>query len=99
MELSEYFKIAKRHWLLITMLVVAALAIVYWTTPPKVTDTYDATNMLIVEAGEGQGNATDANPQVVALRATVGEVPIRVAERLEYDGDPGNACRTSHSNG
>ena len=88
MELSEYFKIAKRHWLLITMLVVAALAIVYWTTPPKVTDTYDATNMLIVEAGEGQGNATDANPQVVALRATVGEVPIRVAERLEYDGDP-----------
>jgi capsular exopolysaccharide synthesis family protein len=88
MELSEYVKIAKRRWLLITLLVVAALAIVYWTSPPKVTDSYDATNMLLVEAADGQGNAADANPQVVALRATVGEVPTRAATKLEYEGDP-----------
>jgi polysaccharide biosynthesis transport protein len=88
MELSEYFKIAQRRWLLITMFVVAGLAIIYWTSPPKVTDTHDATTMLLVDADEGQANAADANPQVVALRTTVGEVPIRVATKLEYEGDP-----------
>ena len=87
MELSEYFKIAKRHWLPIT-LVVAGLAIVYWTSPPKVTDYYDATTMLLVDAADGLSNAENANPQVVALRTTVGEVPIRAATKLGYQGDP-----------
>ena len=86
--MSEYAKIAMRHWLPITLLVVAALAIVYWTSPPKVTETYDATNILLVEVAEGQGNAADANPQVVALRTTGGEVPIRAAAKLGHTGDP-----------
>jgi polysaccharide biosynthesis transport protein len=86
--MSEYAKIAMRHWLPITLLVVAALAIVYWTSPPRVTETYDATNILLIEAAEGQGNAADANPQVVALRTTVGEVPIRAAAKLGHTGDP-----------
>ena len=86
--MSEYAKIAMRRWLLITLLVVAALAIAYWTSPPKATETYDATNILLVEAAEGQGNAADANPQVVAMRTTVGEVPVRVAAKLGHTGDP-----------
>jgi capsular exopolysaccharide synthesis family protein len=86
--MRKYAKIAMRRWLLITLLVVAALAIAYWTSPPKVTETYDATNILLVEAAEGQGNAADANPQVVALRTTVGEVPIRAAAKLGHTGDP-----------
>jgi polysaccharide biosynthesis transport protein len=86
--MSEYAKIAMRRWLLITLLVVAALAIAYWTSPPKVTETYHATNILLVEAAEGQGNAADANPQVVAMRTTVGEVPIRAAAKLGHTGDP-----------
>jgi capsular exopolysaccharide synthesis family protein len=86
--MSEYAKIAMRRWLLITLLVVAALAIAYWTSPPKATETYDATNILLVEAAEGQGNAADADPQVVAMRTTVGEVPVRAAAKLGHTGDP-----------
>ena len=86
--MSEYAKIAMRRWLLITLLVVAALAIAYWTSPPKATETYDATNVLLVEAVEGQGNAADADPQVVAMRTTVGEVPVRAAAKLGHTGDP-----------
>ena len=93
MALRKYFKIAKRRWLPITLLVVAALAIVYWTSPPTATDPYDATNILLVEAADGQGNAADANLHVVALRATVGEVPIRAAAKLGYEGDPATLAR------
>ncbi len=89
MEPIEYLKIAKRRWLMIALLVAAAVAIVFWTSPQRVTNSYDATHVLLVESGgQGQGSQGAANPQVVALWSTVGEVPERAAEILGYEGEP-----------
>ncbi|MGH8773876.1 MAG: hypothetical protein ACRDWI_01465 [Jiangellaceae bacterium] len=88
MEPTEYFKIARRHGKLIALLVVAAVAIVYWTSPQRVTDDHTATHVLLIEGAEGRGAAASANPQVVALWTTVGDVPARVAARLGETGDP-----------
>jgi capsular exopolysaccharide synthesis family protein len=84
----EYLKTVRRRWKLIAALVVVALAIVYWTSPEEVDRRYHATNVTLVETTEGRGSESSANPQVVALWTTVGEVPKRAAEAIGWEGDP-----------
>jgi Mrp family chromosome partitioning ATPase/capsular polysaccharide biosynthesis protein len=84
----EYLKTVRRRWKLIAALVIVALAIVYWTSPEEVDRHYGATNVLLVESPEGRGSESAANPQVVALWTTVGEVPKRAAAAIGWEGDP-----------
>ena len=88
MEPIEYLKIAKRHWLMIVLLVAAAMAIVFWTSPERESTSYEATHVMLVESSQGQGSQGAANPQVVALWTTVGQVPVLAAEALGYEGEP-----------
>ncbi|MGH9118780.1 MAG: P-loop NTPase, partial [Acidimicrobiales bacterium] len=84
----EYLKTIRRRWKLIAALVIVALAVVYLTSPEEVDRSYDATHVLLVETGEGRGGDSSGNPQVVALWATVGEVPRRAAEVIDWEGEP-----------
>jgi Mrp family chromosome partitioning ATPase len=88
MAATEYLKIVRRRWKLIAGLVIAAVAVVYWTSPEEVDRSYDSTAVFLVESEEGRGGSSAANPQVVAAYATVGEVPRRAAEQLGFDGEP-----------
>jgi Mrp family chromosome partitioning ATPase/capsular polysaccharide biosynthesis protein len=84
----EYLKTVRRRWKLIAALVIVALALVYWTSPEEVKRNYEATNVMLVESSAGRGAESSANPQVVALWSTVGEVPKRVADKIGWEGDP-----------
>jgi Mrp family chromosome partitioning ATPase len=84
----EYLKTVRRRWKLIAALVIVALAVVYWTSPEEVDRRYKANHVVLVESPEGRGSESAANPQVVALWTTVGEVPRRVAEAIGWEGDP-----------
>jgi Mrp family chromosome partitioning ATPase/capsular polysaccharide biosynthesis protein len=82
MEPLAYAQIARRWWWLIAGLVVAALAIVYVTTPARFVDHYEATHVLLVEdTGDSSRNAA-ANPEVVALWAKETEVLERAAAAI-----------------
>jgi capsular exopolysaccharide synthesis family protein len=87
MEPLEYIRILKRRWKLLAACVLVAGLVAWITTPAKPTNdsvSYTATHQLI-------RNSTDAAPQAlatVALFVKTGEVPGRVAERLDYEGEP-----------
>lgn len=93
MEPVEYLEIAKRRWWLIAGLVAAALVFVYLITPARLVDDYEATHVLLVEGDRTAGGAGAANPEVVALWVEEGEVLARVANALDFQGDPGRLAQ------
>src|SRR5687768_17008130 len=88
MEPLVYAQIARRWWWLIAGLVVAALGIIYVTTPARFVDRYEATHVLLVEDTGDTGRSTAANPEVVALWATEAEVLARAAAAIGPAVDP-----------
>jgi capsular exopolysaccharide synthesis family protein len=86
----EYLRILRRRWPVIAAIVGAALAAAFLTTsvvpvgPPV--RFYQATTVIL---NTGELNVPGvANLDTVAALTTVGEVPRRVAEKINYAGDP-----------
>jgi len=86
----EYLRILRRRWPVIAAIVAAALAAAFLTTTvvpvgPAVRS-YSATTVIL---NTGTLNVPGiANLDTVAALTTVGDVPVRVAEKINYQGDP-----------
>lgn len=86
----EYLRILRRRWPILAAIVGAALAAAFLTTTvvpvgPSVR-TYRATTVIL---NTGELNVPGiANLDTVAALTTVGDVPVRVAEKINYPGDP-----------
>jgi Mrp family chromosome partitioning ATPase/capsular polysaccharide biosynthesis protein len=90
MEPIEYLRIARRRWVLIVACLVIAVVGALATTPPKTANTgrpiahFRAEHTLL--------RAPDAKAEVdlglTSLFTTTGEVPDRVAKKIDYKGDP-----------
>ena len=82
MEPLAYAEIVRRWWWLIAGLVIAALGIVYVTTPARFVDHYEATHVLLVEDTGDSSRSAAANPEIVALWAKETEVLERAAAAI-----------------
>jgi capsular exopolysaccharide synthesis family protein len=86
----EYLRILRRRWPIIAAIVAVALAAAFLTTTvvpvgPAVRS-YSATTVIL---NTGELNVPGiANLSTVAALTTVGEVPARVAKKVNYAGDP-----------
>lgn len=84
MELHEYLRLFRRRWWLLAAVASLGVAFAWVTSPsavaPKV-QRFQATHSMIVEPEARQW--TPENPETIALLASSGEVPKRVAERLQ----------------
>jgi capsular exopolysaccharide synthesis family protein len=86
----EYLRILRRRWPIIAAIVGAALVAAFLTTSvvpvgPAIRS-YRATSVIL---NTGTLNVPGiANLETVAALTTVGDVPVRVAEKINYTGDP-----------
>jgi capsular exopolysaccharide synthesis family protein len=86
----EYLRMLRRRWPVVAAVVAAALSAAWLTTtvvpvgPPI--RYYEATTVIL---NTGTLNVPGiSNLNTVAALTTVGEVPVRAAEKLNYQGDP-----------
>lgn len=86
MDLHEYLRLLRRRWRLLAACVLVAAVAAFLTTPesPKNdTVTYSATHQLLRDSSALAPQAL----ATVALLIKTGEVPGRVAERIDYTGN------------
>lgn len=91
MDPLEYLKVLRRRWPVVAITFVVALVVGWMTTttvipigPPE--RTFQAKTLIL---NTGQLNVPGVSTlQTVAALTTVGEVPVRVAERIGYEGHP-----------
>lgn len=87
MEPLDYLKILQRHWKVAAGLVAVALLAAFLTSPSRPAKAYEASHILLRDQASGDtGTMSADNPSVVALWATAGEVPERVAATLGFGG-------------
>ncbi|HEX6569052.1 MAG TPA: hypothetical protein VF015_07800 [Acidimicrobiales bacterium] len=87
MEPADYLKILQRHWKVAAGLVVVLMVAVFLVAPRQPATVYEAKHVLLRDVASGDAGASSAdNPSVIALWATAGEVPKRVADKLSYEG-------------
>jgi capsular exopolysaccharide synthesis family protein len=89
MDLIGYLHVARRRWLLLVGGAMIAVVVVWVTLPAagkaaSTTTSYRATTTMIATPS----NEASLGLPTIALFATVGEVPQRVATRLGFDQDP-----------
>jgi capsular exopolysaccharide synthesis family protein len=88
---AEYWRAIRRRWIDVLLAVIIALGAGWLITgiapagPP--TTAYEATS-VIVQTGNPFTAGNVSNLEAVAALSTIGDVPERVAEELDYDGDP-----------
>lgn len=99
MTLIEYWKVIRQRWILIVACALVA-AVLAWLITPASGDTtrkvgsYTATATLLAGGKSGAQGSEAAQFQQsaslgrVALFVTVGEVPVRAAQVLDYRADP-----------
>ena len=88
MEPIEYLRLLRRRWHLVALAIVLGAGVVYALSPADYEDeprTYEATHTLYRDPG---GDTGSVSMDTMALLATTGEVPRRVAERLGTDVEP-----------
>jgi capsular exopolysaccharide synthesis family protein len=95
MNPAGYLRALRRRWLDVVLAVVVALlaglAVTAVAPAGPATVTYEATSVII---GTGSPYVPGlGNLRSLAALTTVGEVPTRVAERLDYEGDPLDLAR------
>ncbi len=93
MDLIAYLRIFRRRWGLLALPALGALMIALVTLPEQqqagpVVTTYTAKATIIAKPNYNAEEATPLNLSLVALFATVGDVPERAAKMLEYEGEP-----------
>lgn len=93
MELSGYLRILRQRWWLLVLPGVAAVVVAVLTLPeqdaptgPAVTS-YSASATLIA-APVTVADTAPVSLSVVALYTTIGEIPQRAAQQLDYTGEP-----------
>lgn len=87
MDLHEYLRLLRRRWRLLAACVLVAAVAAFLTTPQAPrndTVTYSATHQLLRDSSALAPQAL----ATVALFIKTGEVPARVAERIDYGGNP-----------
>jgi len=86
MEPLDYLKILQRHWKVAAALVATVMVVVFLLSPSRPATVYEAKHTLLRQTSTAEGGAATDNPSVVALWASRGEVPQRVAEQLGHTG-------------
>lgn len=87
MDLLDYLRLFRRRWALLLACVVVAGLAAWFTTPAEPADdnvTYAATHTLLRDSSAVAPQAL----ATVALYVKTGEVPIRAAERLDWEREP-----------
>ena len=87
MDLHEYLRLLRRRWKLLAACVLVAATVAFLTTPEAPrndTVTYSASHQLLRDSSALAPQAL----ATVALFIKTGEVPARVAERIDYAGNP-----------
>jgi len=92
MESPSLLDAARRRWWIVLLLAIAGFVLGALPEPAKVDErseftTFYARHVMLVNNQESIGDAA-VSPDQVALLATAGEVPKRVAEQLGFDGSP-----------
>jgi capsular polysaccharide biosynthesis protein len=91
----EYLKVIRRKWPVMLACALAAGLVMWVVTPAKPppverVSSYSATATLIVNTPPS--SADEPAPQVsfdrMALYITTGDIPVRVAEQVDYPGEP-----------
>jgi Mrp family chromosome partitioning ATPase len=87
MDLLDYLRLFRRRWALIVACTLVAGLAAWFTTPANPTNddvTYAATHQILRDSSAVAPQAL----ATVSLFVKTGEVPERVAERLDYSGEP-----------
>lgn len=87
MDLNEYLRLLRRRWKLLLACVLVASAVAWVTTPPEPSQEtlrYSATHQLLRDSSAVAPQALST----VALFIRTGEIPARVAERIDFRGNP-----------
>lgn len=91
MESTSLLKAIARRWWIIAALMIVGAAFGATPEPAQVEErasTFRATHTMLQNDNQAVGAATGIAPAQVPLLATTGEVPARVADSLEFDGNP-----------
>lgn len=97
MDPVDYLKTLRRRWAVIAATVTVAMLVagVTFTTIATVNSSgstitsYEASVLLLnAGASSGTGGLGSLPSEAISTLATVGEVPIRVAKRLDFEGSP-----------
>lgn len=92
MEPVDYLKILKKHWKLLTALIIFAVGVVYLISPAEATRSYRAEHLLAVSSTSGEEVSMELDNLTRAeLFVATGEVPEAAAELLAPDGDQPDA--------
>ena len=95
MDPIEFLKAVRRRWAVIAAALAVAFAVAWFTTtvapvgvgPPV--RSYKATAVLLdLRTVQSRSSGSINNLETVAALATVGDVPIRVAKAMKYEGEP-----------
>ena len=87
MDLLDYLRLFRRRWALIVACVLVAGLAAWFTTPAEPSNddvTYSATHQLLRDSSAVAPQAL----ATVSLYVKTGEVPIRAAERLDWNREP-----------
>jgi capsular exopolysaccharide synthesis family protein len=92
MDPAELMRAVRRRWPIVVVTVLLALLAGWLTTTvvptgPPVRN-YEATSVMLSDTGTTFGFGTGYNLRTIAALATVGDVPKRVAQEVNFDGDP-----------
>ncbi len=91
MEPIDYVRAILRRWPLIVIGALIGAAFAFLGTDPEpepIETSYQATHTLLADATDSNQSVGTITFAQVPVFATTGEVPRRVAEQLEYDGNP-----------
>ena len=96
-ELNDYLRVLQRRWAIVAIATLLGLAVGFFTSSGGPTPiTYTATQTLSVVQPSVNATAplVSFTPSQLAVYATVGEVPRRAAEELDYPGTPQELAAT-----
>ena len=97
MELNDYLRVLRRRWSLVALATLLGLAVGFFTSsggPTPITYTATQTLSVVQPTVSATTPLVSFTPSQLAVYATVGEVPQRVADELDYAGTPQELAAT-----
>ena len=91
MEKQNLLSAVWRHWWVVLVLAVGGAVLGALPSPAKVEEQairYTATHTLLVNDEAASSGSSSVSPSQVSFFASVGEVPKRVAAKINYSGSP-----------
>jgi len=96
-ELNDYLRVLQRRWLIVAIATLFGLAVGFFTAsdgPTAINYTATQTLSVIQPTANASAPSESFTASQLAVYATVGEVPRRVAEELDYPGTPQELAAT-----